>query len=86
MKIYGEKVTEKYPQFENNFVEVDASEWGADKVYRCEDGYEQWTKLYVLCFPDVIVKVTFPEERVTLQQRRIVGSILSQAEYIPWEK
>ena len=86
IKIYGEKVTEKYPEFERNLIEIDASEWGADKAYHNKDGYDQWTKLYVLCYPNVIAKVTFPQERVTEQQRQTVGKILADAEYIPWEK
>ena len=86
IKIYGEKVTEKYPEFERNLIEIDASEWGADKAYHNKDGYDQWTKLYVLCYPNVIAKVTFPQERVTERQRQVVGDILSQAEYVPWEK
>lgn len=85
-KIYGEKVTEKYPEFERNLIEIDASEWGADKSYHNKDGYDQWTKLYILCYPNVIAKITFPQERVTERQRQEVGDILSQAEYVPWEK
>ena len=86
IKIYGEKVTEKYPEFERNLIEIDASEWGADKAYHNKDGYDQWTKLYILCYPNAIAKITFPQERVTERQRQAVGDILSQAEYVPWEK
>ena len=86
IKIYGEKVTEKYPEFERNLIEIDASEWGADKAYHNKDGYDQWTKLYILCYPNVIAKITLPQERVTERQRQAVGDILSQAEYVPWEK
>ena len=84
--IYGEKVTEKYPEFEHNLIEIDASEWGADKAYHSKDGYDQWEKLYVLCYPNVIAKVTFPQERVIERHRQAVGKILAQAEYVPWEK
>lgn len=86
IKIYGEKVTEKYPEFERNLIEIDASEWGANKAYHNKDGYDQWTKLYILCYPNVIAKITFPQERVTERQRQAVGKILAQAEYVHWEK
>lgn len=82
----GEKLVDKFPEFAYTTVEIDAAEWKAEKAYHVMDGNGEWTKLYVLCYPHAIARITFPQARVTEQQRAVVGDKLLAAAYIEWEK